>query len=109
MQMSRPNIQNFPPFYLIIEQFALLAIAAHGVVLAIIADSAGDFAGGFVDGGVKVALVRVVVTVAAFARVRLSTDGRLPGVVVVKILALFAVEALGVVRALASAVHHVGT
>ena len=87
----------------------MLAIAAHGVVLAIIADSAGDFAGGFVDGGVKVALVRVVVTVAAFARVRLSTDGRLPGVVVVKILALFAVEALGVVRALASAVHHVGT
>ena len=74
---------------------------------AVVADAAGDAAGGFVDGRVKVAPVRVVVAVAALASVGLAANGRPPGQVVVEILALLAVESLGVVRALAPSVHHV--
>ena len=74
---------------------------------AVVADAAGDAAGGFVDGRVKVAPVRVVVAIAAFASVCLAANGRPPGQVVVEILALLAVESLGVVRALAPSVHHV--
>lgn len=93
--------------YLIEERFAHLAVSAHGVVQALVADAAGHAAGRLVHGRIEVALARVVVAIAPFAGVRLTTDGRSPGQVVVEVLALLAVEALRVVRALAAAVHHV--
>ena len=93
---------------LVIEGLALLAVAAHGVVLAIVAHAAGNPSGGLVHGRIKVAPVRVVVAVAALARVRLAADGGPPRQVVVKVLALLAVESARVVGALAPAVHHVG-
>ena len=77
-------------------------------MLTIVADSAGYPSGGLVDGRIVVTAVCVIVTVAAFARVGLSANGRSPRQVVVEVFALFAVEALGVVRALAAAVYHVG-
>lgn len=77
-------------------------------MLAVIADSAGYPSGGLVNGRVVMAAVGVVVAVAALAGVGLSADGRPPWQIVVKVFALFAIETLGVVRALAAAVDHVG-
>jgi len=102
------RIVSFFRWISVVERFALLAIAAHCVVLAAVADSARYPSGGFVHGRIVVAAIGVVVAVASFAGVGLATDGRPPRQVVVEIFTLLAIEALGVVGALAAAVDHVG-
>ena len=65
-------------FYLIEEGFALFAVTAHGVVLAIVADTARNAPGRLVNGRIEMAPVRMVVAVAPFAGVGLAADGRPP-------------------------------
>lgn len=93
--------------YLVEERFALFAVASKSIVLAIVADTTRDPSSRLIDSWIKVAPVRVMITVAAFASIRLSTDSRPPRKIVIKVFALLAVESLGVVRTFTSTVDHV--
>lgn len=90
---------------MIIERFALFAILAPRIVMAIVADSAGHSSRSLVNRLVKVA--RGSVIVARPTGVRLFADRGFPRQIVVKVLAILAVQSFGVVSALASAVDHV--
>lgn len=89
------------------ERLAQFAIRSHGVVLAIVANAAGHPSRTFVNSFVEVTGTRVIVTDARSASVRLLPDGRFPRQIVVKVLALLAVQSGCVVSAFASTVHHV--
>lgn len=97
----------FINFYLIEERFALLAVASKSVVLAIVTDTTRDSSSRLIDSWIKVAPIRVMITVAAFASVRLTTNSRPPRKIVIEVFALLAVESLGVVRTFTSTVDHV--
>lgn len=88
------------------EGHALLAVLALRVVHAVVADAAGDMAGGHEDGLVEVTADGVLVALALLAGIRLLAEGRLPGQIVEEVLAELTVQALGVVGALAAPVHH---
>lgn len=92
---------------MIIEWLALFAILPPRIVLAIVADSAGHSARSLVDRFVEVAGIGMIVAIARSTSVRLFADRGLPRQIVIEVLALLAVEALGVVRTLASAVDHI--
>lgn len=92
---------------MIIEWLALFAILPTRVVLAIVADPAGHPPRSLVNCFVEVAGSGMIVAVARSAGVRLLADRGLPRQIVVEVLALLAVETLGVVGALASTVDHV--
>ena len=79
-----------------------------GVVHAIVANPTGDHPTGVIDCPIEVTAGGVVVALAATALIGLVSYGWPPGSVVVEVLALFAVQSLGVVGALTSAVDHIG-
>lgn len=103
--------------------FALLTIAAHCVVLAVVTHTAAHITGGRIDGRVVMATGGMVVAVAdwtstiktsclqsrslTFAGVDLSADGRQPRHVLVEVFALLTIETFGVMRAFAATVNHV--
>lgn len=93
--------------YLIEERFALLAVASKSVVLAIVADTTRDPSSRLIDRWIKVAPIRVMITIAAFASVRLATNSRPPRKIVIKVFALLAVESFSVVRTFTATVDHV--
>lgn len=105
--MTSVSIRNVLCNVVIIEWLALLAILPSRVMLAIVANSTGHSARSLIDRFVEVAGIGMIVTIARSTRIRLFADRGLPRQVVIEILALLAVEALSVVRTLASTVDHV--
>lgn len=93
---------------LVEERFALFTISAHCIVLTVVTDTARDAACSLVDGRIVMAPVRVLIAVAPFTGVGLSTNGRSPWKVVVKVFTLLTIKSFGVVSTLAAAVDHVG-
>lgn len=88
------------------ERLADLAVAAHGVVLALITDATTGVACGQVHSHVKVAPVGVFVAVALFASMWIVDLSWTPRQVLIEILAELTVETLGVVLADTSSVDH---
>lgn len=77
------------------------------VVLTVITYTTTDTTRVLINCVIKMTTGCVVVAVALLASVCLFAERRLPRQVVEEILALFAIQTLGVVRTFAFAVHHV--
>lgn len=52
----------------VVKRFALLTVAAHSVVLTLVAHSSAYFAGGLIYGRIKVASRRVIIAVADYGQ-----------------------------------------
>lgn len=101
--MRMRNVQ----LWITVEEWnALLAMLALSIVLAVIADTATDTTRVLIDGVIKVTACCVTVAVAHLTGIRLLAKRRFPGQIIEKVLALFAVQTLGVVRTLATSMHH---
>lgn len=76
-------------------------------MVTIVADTTRDASSGFVDGRIKMTLVRMLIAITTLASVCLTTNSRPPGQIMVEIFTLLAIETLGVVGTLATTVNHV--
>lgn len=83
----------------------LIAVVAHCAVLAVVADAARRFVSGRPLGIVEVATRRVPIAATRPTLVCAITKSGTPRRVHVKVLAMLAIEAVGVMTALALAVH----
>lgn len=104
--MTGFRVGDVPSHVVIEERLALLAVVSSRVVLAIIADTAGDPAGSLVDGLIEVTRRGVIVTVTLATGVGLFADRGLPRTVVVEVLTILAIESFGEVSALAPSMDH---
>lgn len=91
----------------IVERFALFAILSSRVVLAVVADATGHSSRSLINRFIEVTGFAMIVAIALPARVRLLADRRFPRQIVIEVVACLAVQTLGVVSALASAMDHV--
>lgn len=107
LTLTSISVRDVLRHIVIIKWLALFAILPSRVVLTIVADSTGHSARSLVDRLVEVAGIGMVVTITWPTCVRLFAHRGFPWQVVVEVLALLAIETLGVVRTLASAVDHV--
>lgn len=88
------------------ERHALLAMLTLRIMQTIVAHSARDKPGGNKDRIIEVAAEGVAIALAFLARVCLLPERRFPWQIIVEILASLAIQALGVVRTIATSVHH---
>lgn len=90
-----------------VKRHTLFTVESHGVVLAVVADTATHASRTLPHGRVKVALAGMAIAVTGFAWIWVPLARWSPRLVVVQIFAAFAVEAFRIVRTLALAKHHV--